>query len=138
MIEIIKTFKFEAEKVVLSVNINKELYGTNTVRMFVDAELVSNNNKIVISISNNGKSVNTYLLYHSKSFFWMKYNPHQGFWWESKNQLKNEYFHSVKEMQEKYILIRDIIPDIASYFYECIKKLKNTIILFETNIKEIE
>lgn len=143
MSEIIKSFTFEAEKVEFSVYIKKELQqigNSNPVRMFIDAELVSNNKKIDKATSNNGQSVNTCLTYKNKTFFWIKYNPHQGFLWDSKakNQIKNEYFNSVKEMQEKYIHFLDIIPQISAYFYDCIKSIKKAQLLFDINTSDIE
>ena len=73
MNDIIKSFKFSCENVELTLNIKKEI-NRGSIKMFIDGDLVSNNNELKLTTSTNISSLNFNLSYQNKSFFWMSYN----------------------------------------------------------------
>jgi|GEM_PF-4806240 len=137
MDNIFKSFTFEAENVQLILNIRKELH-RNCLRFIIDGQVISNNKDLKIYYSVNGSSRGTSLSYLNNSFFWISSNEWKGLRWEKySNETKYSIFRNVREMKDSYIVQRDFIPLIASYFYDCIKHYKNIKLLYETKIDDI-
>jgi hypothetical protein len=138
MDEIIKTFKFEAEKVELLLHIKKSIHSNSIIKMYIDGDIKSNNIDLVVSSVTNGASLNTSLMYKDNTILWISFNFQQGLRWKSYDK-KTEvlYYQNLEEMKEKYIIQRDIIPIIGEYFFDSIKNVKNTMMLFETPLQEI-
>ena len=139
MNDIIKTFKFQSENVELLLHIKKGVHQTYAgLKIYIDGELKSKNSEFNVKKSKDGLSVNTNLNFKNKTIFWMSYNPHQGLRWKNYNNKTGVLiFNNVKEMKEKYIIQRDIIPLIGDYFFECIKNAKKNIMLYETPLSDI-
>ncbi len=86
----------------------------------------------------NGTSKNIGLTYKNKTFFWISSNDWKGLRWKNYNNATGfSIYHSVKEMKEQYIDQREFITQIAGYFYDCIKKFKETKMLYETPLEDI-
>lgn len=137
MENIIKSFYFESENVMLELHIKKELF-KGALKMFIDANLVSNNTDITIHHSSNISSKDHSLMYLKNSFFWISTNDWKGLRWENyKNETKFAVYRDVSEMKEKYIEQREFITLVSNYFYNCMKNYKNLKILYETKLNEI-
>lgn len=133
MEDIIKTFKFEAEKVELLLHIKKSVNTNSTIKIYIDGEIKSNNKELIVVSVTNGASLNTSLMYQNNAVLWISFNFQQGLRWKSYNK-KTEvlFYQNPEEMMEKYIMQREIILEIGEYFFDSIKKIKNTMIMFET------
>lgn len=137
MDEIIKTYVFESEKVKLILNIKKELH-KGSIKMFIDGDLISQNNDLIVDKSTNISSNNFALKYKNSLVFWMSSNDWKGMRWKNyNNESRIAIYRNLDEMKEKYISQREFITQISTYFYECIKTYKHNKILFETSINEI-
>jgi hypothetical protein len=137
MENILKSFEFESESVKLTLFIKKEI-GIGFIRIFVDGNIISNNNNLKIEQSSYPNSNSFSLQYHNKSFFWISSNGVKGFQWENrKNTTVFSVYRNVTEMKDKYIIQREFISQISNYFYECIQKYMETKLLYETSLDEI-
>ena len=137
MDNIIKSFEFESEAVKLTLNIKKEIH-RNYLRLVIDGNLISNNNDLIKNESRNSSSLNTSLSYLNHTIFWMSSNEWKGLRWENySNETKFSVFRSVGELKESYIIQREFIDRISSYFYDSIKNYKRIKLLYETKIEEI-
>jgi len=139
MNNIIKSFHYESENVVLTLNIKKRVSSnSNGLIMFIDGGLSSENQYLEIRYDRNSLSENTSLIYRDKIVFWISYNPYKGLRWENyRNETGIAYFESINEMKEQYIKQLDYIPEIANYFYDSLKNAKKIMFLFDTNINEL-
>lgn len=137
MDDIIKSFKFESEKIELTLNIKKEVKN-GYIKMFIDGNLISNNSDVKVGFSTNITSKNFNLSYQNNSFFWISSNEWKGMRWINyKNETKFAIYRNLIEMKEEYIKQREFITIISNYFYKSINKYKEIKLLFETNLEEI-
>jgi hypothetical protein len=138
MDEIIKTFKFEAEKVELLLHIRKCVHSNSTIKMFIDGEIKSTNKELVVESITNGASLNTSLLYRDNPVLWISFNFQQGLRWESYDKRTAVLFYeNLEEMNEKFLMQRKTISKIGEYFFDSIKNVKSTMIKFEGSLREI-
>ncbi len=137
MDNIIKSFHFEAENIKLTLNIKKEIY-RDGLKMFIDANVTTNNINVKKVESVNGSSKNISLNYKNKPFFWISSNDWKGLRWDKySNETGYEIYYNVTQMKERYIVQREYIPKIAEYFYNSIKIFKETKMLYETRLEDI-
>ncbi|AWI26835.1 hypothetical protein [Flavobacterium pallidum] len=137
MSNLIKSFQFESEGVILTINIRKEVY-KNSLKMIIDGDVISNNPDLVKGYSTNFSSKDISVKYLDNSILWISSNEWKGLRWEKySNETKYSIFNSVKEMKESYIAQREYVDLICSYFYDCIKNYKKLKLLYETQIDEI-
>jgi hypothetical protein len=138
MDNIIKSFQFEAENIKLTLSIKKEVY-KGAIKMFIDADVdISRNNNVKKTHSINGTSKDTSLDYKGNTFFWVSTNDWKGMRWDNySNETKFRTYSTLQDMKESYLELREYIPLIAEYFYNCVNKYKQLKILFETNLDEI-
>lgn len=137
MDNIVKSFEFESEGIKLILNIKKEIH-KNSLRLIIDGNIISNNIDLVRSDSTNFSSQDISLKYLNNTIFWISSNEWKGLRWEKySNETRYSIYRDVKEMKESYIIQRNFIDIIGSYFYDCIKNYKKIKLLYETKIEEI-
>lgn len=137
MDNLLKSFKFESENIILFLDLKKEISDT-AIKMIIRARIENNNPEVTMTESFNGSSHDIYLKYKTGSFLYIGSNDWKGVRWDkSKNESKYIIYRSISEMKEAYIKQREFIALISNYFYDSIKKFKNLKLLFETPLEDI-
>ncbi|WNM17972.1 hypothetical protein [Flavobacterium capsici] len=137
MDNVIKSFQFESERVILILYIKKEIYGKG-IKMYIDADIINNNENVELVMSDNISSRNKSLKYLQESFFWISYNPWKGMRWEKYSKETGfRTYNTIEEMKDLYIEQRKFINLISEYFYDSIKRFKKLQLLYDTQIDEI-
>jgi len=137
MDNLIKSFQFESESIKLVLYIKKEVYKSG-IKMFIEGHVTTNNDDVKLEESVNGSSKNISLSYKNKTFFWISSNDWKGMRWDNyDNATGFSVYDTLKEMKEQYINTREFITILSEYFYNCIKKYKETKMLYETPLEDI-
>jgi len=137
MENILKTFKFESENIILFLDIKKEISGA-AIKMIISARIENKNPNVIMTESFNSSSYDIHLKYKTGAFFYIGSNDWKGVRWEkSKNESKYNIYRNISEMKEAYIKQREFITVISSYFYDSIKKFKELQLLYETPLEDI-
>lgn len=137
MDNILKSFKFESENIVLFLDIKKEISGA-AIKMIISARIENSNPNVIIAESFNGSSYDIHLKYKTSAFLYIGSNDWKGVRWEkSKNESKYTIYRNIVEMKEAYIKQREFITLISNYFYDAVKRFKELQLLYETTLDDI-
>jgi hypothetical protein len=137
MDNLIKSFKFESESIILDLYIKKEVYKSG-IKMFIEGHVTTNNDDVKLHESVNGSSKHKSLSYKDNTFFWISSNYWKGMRWDNyDNATGFSVYDTLKEMKEQYINMREFITILSEYFYNCIKKYKEIKLLYETPVDDI-
>lgn len=137
MDNILKSFKFESENVILFLDLKKEISGA-AIKMIIHARIENNNSDIIMNEFFNGSSHDIHLKYKNGVFLYIGSNDWKGVRWKKKtNQSTYSIYRDIAEMKEAYLKQRHFITLISNYFYDSIKKFKEIKLLYETSIDDI-